>query len=52
MLIADENLVDVVWVSRASGKFVLKHLKNVLDPGSIVDVDVRYTITSVIHKER
>src|SRR5829696_2773385 len=52
MLIANENLVNVVWVSRASGKFVLQHLKNMLDPGGIIDVYIRYAITGVVHEKR
>src|SRR5215216_1647045 len=46
MLISNENLVNIVWVSRASGKFVLQHLKN------IIDVDIRYAITGVVHEKR
>ena len=51
MLIADKNLVNVVWVSWASGYFVPEHLENVLNARGIIDVDVGHVITVVVCEE-
>ena len=51
MLIADENLVNVVGMSWTAGKLIPQHLKHVFDTGGIIDVDIRDAVTRCIHKE-
>ena len=51
VLEADENLVNVVRMSWIAGQLILQHLEHVLDAGSIVDIDVGYAVTGLIHEE-
>ena len=52
MLIADENLVNVVWMCWTSGKLIPQHLEHVLDTGGIIDIHIYKTVALRIHEER
>jgi hypothetical protein len=47
----DENLVNVVGMGRVSGQLILQYLEDVLDAGGIIDVNVGYAVTGIIHEE-
>ena len=50
LLMKDENFMNTEWMSGASGDGVAHNLEQMLEPGSVVDVEISDTIM-VIHEE-
>jgi hypothetical protein len=50
MLIANQDLVNIIRVSRLARYCVVYHLKDVLKAGSVVEIDVGYTVVTIHEK--